>query len=313
MPKYGADGKLGQETQTAMKRLGITAESQNKGIAMHDSTKLKELKSRLNHLEENNQQLDEIIGPLARLASKVGGKLLARKAAARATQRAAGGAAGAAGTAAKSNFNAAARQAARNAQNLSRSQRIAAAKALRIAARSPAGAAKILDAAKNIPWLKTALTTAGLIYAGITAYDLYKSLTTPEEPNEPLGSLIDGPMTPPGEAPTAQTQPGEQPSAAADDAKVASTDPTDVLGQDTKEKGFNSGELQGLMQKAIDELNSLAKSLESEMDPTSISLLGEYSGLLKRLEKAGFKPNLALAESLEEVHKRLVIARSRKI
>ena len=310
LPKYGADGKLGQETQTAMKRLGITAESQNKGIAMHDSTKLKELKSRLNHLEENNQQLDEIIGPLARLASKVGGKLLARKAAARATQRAAGGIAG---TAAKSNFNAAARQAARNAQNLSRSQRIAAAKALRIAARSPAGAAKVLDAAKNIPWLKTALTAAGLIYAGITAYDLYKSLTTPEEPKEPLGSLIDGPMTPPGGAPPAQPQPDEKPSGAADDAKVASTDPTDVLGQDAKEKSFNSGELQGLMQKAIDELNSLAKDLESEKDPMSISLLGEYNGLLKRLEKAGFKPNTALAESLEEVHKRLVIARSRKI
>ena len=308
MPKYGADGKLGQETQTAMKRLGITAESQNKGIAMYDSTKLKELKSRLNHLEENNQQLDE--GPLARLASKVGGKLLARKAAARATQRAAGGAAG---TAAKSNFNAAARQAARNAQNLSRSQRIAAARATRIAARSPAGAAKILDAAKKVPWLKTAMTAAGLIYAGITAYDLYKSLTTPEEPKEPLGSLIDGPMTPPGEAPPAKTQPDEQPSGAADDAKVASTDPTDVLGQDAKEKGFNSGELQGLMQKAIDELNSLAKDLESEKDPMSISLLGEYNGLLKRLEKAGFKPNTALSESLDEVHKRLVIARSRKI
>ena len=120
-------------------------------------------------------------------------------------------------------------------------------------------------------------------------------------------------MTPPGEAPPAKTQPDEKPSGAADDAKVASTDPTDVLGQDAKEKGFNSGELQGLMQKAIDELNSLAKDLESEKDPMSISLLGEYNGLLKRLEKAGFKPNLALSESLEEVHKRLVIARSRKI
>ncbi|NDH68038.1 MAG: hypothetical protein EBY22_09090, partial [Gammaproteobacteria bacterium] len=267
-----------------------------------------------NHLEENNQQLDEIIGPLARLASKVGGKLLARQAAQRATQRAAGGAAGAAGTAAKSNFNAAARQAARNAQLSAKNQRIAAAKALRIAARSPQGAAKVIAAAKNIPWLKRSLQLLGLgstLYGGYELYNFLNDyLKKPETPD--LGPISE-PAGAPATEPTAQTQPGEQPSAAADDAKVASTDPTEVLGQDAKEKGFNAGELQGLMQKAIDELHSLAKSLESEKDPMSISLLGEYNGLLKRLEKAGFKPNTALAESLEEVHKRLVIARSRKI
>jgi hypothetical protein len=319
LPKYGADGKLGPETQDAMKRFGITAESQNKGIAMHDSNKLSELKARLNYLEENNQQLDE--GPVGSLFRRAGGRLLRRGGA--------GGAAGAAGTARRSAFDPQARARARARQRApggaagaaqqrapggaagAAQQRGAVRAATSIAARSPAGAARVLAAANNIPWLKRALQGLGILGGAMTAYELYKYLNPDEQEK-----LSDEPITtqPAGAGPepdAGDDKPNAAKPSAADAATVASTDPTDVLGQDSQEKNFNSNQIQSLMLKAIDELNSLAKSLESENDPTSISLMGEYNGLLKRLEKAGFKPKLA--ESIEDVYKRLVIARSRKI